>query len=203
MVPSAVLDACVLCLGSYLRSVVDPATVSRTVASIDDEGLVERSRQGEFLDVDRPGLLRRWAQDYRVFSRGRSVALDVPRPATAIHRLVREADTSATFTTSVALRAWLPEDILRITELSQVVVYTAEVETIDHALRARPVSLARASLLLVTDAPAPRVAHDDPSWRPIVSVARAIVDLMSSRGRGAEEAEQLLTVLAERDPRWR
>lgn len=183
---------------------VDPATVSRTVAGLADDGLVDRSRTGEVLDADRQGLLRRWSQDYRVFSR-RRIALDVPRPASAIHRLVREAGTPATFTTSVALRAWLPEAVLPITELSQVVAYTVDVEALGGALRGRPVSIARAPLVLlpVTDATAPRIAHDDPRWGPVVSVPRAMVDLMTSGGRGTEEAEQLLATLAERDSRWR
>ncbi len=183
---------------------VDPATVSRTVAGLDDEGLVHRSRTGELLDADRQGLLRRWSQDYRVFSR-RRIALAVPRPASVIHRLVREGDTPATFTTSVALRAWLPEAVLPITELSQVVAYTVDAETLGDTLRARPVSIARAPLVLlpVTNATAPRIARDDPRWGPVVSVPRAMVDLMTSGGRGAEEAEQLLAILGERDARWR
>lgn len=139
-----------------------------------------------------------------MFSR-RRIALDVPRPASVIHRLVREADPPATFTTSVALRAWLPEAVLPITELSQVVAYTPDGQTLGGALRARPVSIARAPLVLlpVTDATAPRIARDDPRWGPVVSVPRAMVDLMTSGGRGTEEAEQLLVILAERDARWK
>lgn len=183
---------------------VDPATVSRTVAGLVDEGLVEQVHKGDTLEVDRPGLLRRWAQDYRVFSRTGSIALEVPRPVQVIHRMVREADVTATFTASVALRAWLPEDVAPVTELSQVVAYTADIDTIARELRARAGTVSRAPLVLVDirGAMTPRTFRADPRWGPVVSVPRAIVDLMTSGGRGAEEAEQLLALIAEQDPRW-
>jgi hypothetical protein len=62
---------------------VDPATVSRTVAGLGDEGLVEQVHKGTTLGVDRPGPLRRWAQDYQLFSRTSSVARHQPHTSPA------------------------------------------------------------------------------------------------------------------------
>jgi hypothetical protein len=74
------------------RAATDPGYVSRLLALLEREELIRRDLRGPVDDVDVPGLIRRWATEYRFLEANRPLlCLDIGGPRALLCRL-READ---------------------------------------------------------------------------------------------------------------
>src|SRR5690606_5542651 len=75
---------------------------------LDDEALITRSETGRPRTVDWQGLLRRWAQDAPLASRGRRTTLLEPRGLTALGAKLRDLPAPNAVTGSLAAARLAP-----------------------------------------------------------------------------------------------
>jgi hypothetical protein len=185
------------------RAAVTPGTVSKVLRALEGEGALERSGRGAVKSVAKRALVERWVRDYS-FLRANSVGWYLaPRGVAAV--LERARDIRAVGTGSLALRRYLPESEVPITVLAQVALYVEEMQAAASALALKATDRATANVLLVAPYD-PQLLQAEPksaSTLALVSAGQAVADLLTSPGRGREEAEQLMDSLSTLDPAWR
>lgn len=167
------------------------ATVSRVVSFLDAEAFISRDEKKRVVGVDRPGLLARWAKDYELTESNELHTFLEPRGLPALWpklgRLVRYAATGSTAGVGIA-----PPRI------AAIYVDDPEEAARDLGLVAAEsganVWLLRPYDDVVFERTGRRsvVIGDSTAEVVTVAVAQAVVDLMSSPGRGPQEAAALV-----------
>lgn len=171
-----------------------------------DAGAVERSEDGTITRIRRRTLLDRWTADYS-FVNSNGVVLDyiAPRGIARTLERIRVRDDIAVSGSATA-REYLPAGTTSVVPLGLLTLYGDDITGI-----ARSLELVRAdrttSNVMIT-APRDRTLLDNSgplrSGFPIVPVGQVLADLLTlPRGRLAQEAEQLIDVLAMNDGSWR
>ena len=177
---------------------IDPGYVSRVLAYLDSQALVERIGRGRLESVDWPALLRRWAEDAPLESRGDVVTCLAPRGLDALVKRLADSDERYAITGGLAAAAYAP---LAPTRLGIIWIEGAEDAT--ERLGLQPAEKgANVMLLDPRDESVfegvvrhQRVSHAAPS--------QAAADLLTSPGRGPAEGEALLTWMQENEHKWR
>jgi len=177
-------------------------TVSRVVTFLDTEALLTRDGRKRIVSVDWPALLSRWAQDYELTKSNELLTFLEPRGLSALwsklDQLPRYAATGSTAGPGIA-----PTRI--------AMIYVDDPEGAARTLRLVPAE-AGANVWLLR--PYDEVVFTRTRRRAIssgdatsdvvtVSAAQAVVDLMSSPGRGPQEAEALVEKMKENEDAWR
>jgi len=171
-------------------------TVSRVVMFLETEALLTRDDKKRVVTVDRPALLARWAKDYELTKSNELHTFLEPRGLPALwpklERLPRYAATGSTAGPGIAptriamLYVEDPDDAARTLGL-------VPAEAGANVWLLRPyddVVFTRAGQRTVS-------AGDALIEVTTVANAQAIVDLMSSPGRGPQEAESLVETMKE------
>lgn len=170
-----------------------------------DAGAIERSVEGTITRVRKRTLLDRWTADYS-FVNGNGVVLDYIGPRGVARTLDQIRDRGdITVTGSAAAREYLPPGITSVVPLSLLTLYAPDIAGI-----ARSLGLVRSdrttSNVLIT-VPRDRTlleAETSASGLRIAPIGQVLADLLTlPRGRLAQEAEQLIDVLARGDDAWR
>ena len=177
-----------------------PGYVSRLLDSLDREALVERSRRGQVISVDVPGLLRRWAESYAVFKTNKAATFVAPLGAKdALSRLAE-----LTLPSEVAITGSFNASRLAPVAPSRLfVAYCAELVTVAKALNLLPADEgANVTLLEPFDPVVWERATEDGRLR-YVALSQAAVDCLTGNGRMPAEGEALLTWMAANEPEWR
>lgn len=189
---------------------VSLAYVSRLIRLLEREDLVRRDPRGPIRGMDRPGMVRRWAQDYDLL-RSNSVRLFLdPRGA----RRTLEALGSREFerrrigriavTGSFAANRYAP-----VAAPSRLVCYVEDVEATARALDLTPSSTSGNVLLLtpydgiVFEAMRDAVRTSDDSTVPMAPPAQIAVDCLTGPDRMPEEGEALLGWLQKNWSGWK
>ncbi|OGQ78068.1 MAG: hypothetical protein A2289_21265 [Deltaproteobacteria bacterium RIFOXYA12_FULL_58_15] len=178
------------------------ATVSRVVTFLETEALLSRNDRKQIVSVDWPALLRRWAKDYQLTASNELLTFLEPRGLSALwpklKRLRRYAATGGAAGPGIAATRIAmiyvdePEDTARTLGLvpaeagANVWLLRPYDDVVFTRTRRRAISAGDASSDVVT-----------------VSAAQAVVDLMSSPGRGPQEAEALVEKMKENEHDWR
>lgn len=166
-------------------------TVSRVVTFLETEALLARDDKKRIVAVDRPALISRWAKDYELTKSNELRSFLEPRGLSALwpklERLPRYAATGSTAGPGIAA-----------TRLAML--YVDDPDEASNTLNLVPAD-AGANVWLLR--PYDEVVFARTCRRAVtagavavdvitVSPAQAVVDLMSSPGRGPQEAEALL-----------
>ena len=178
---------------------VNPGYVSRIVALLDDQALIERSgRGGRIVSVDWPRLLERWSQDAPLSSRGTQTMCLEPRGLAAL---------TSRFSTS-SLR-YAVTGTLAVSELAPVaaahlaVVYVDDARAAVSALDLR-IAERGANVMLIEPEDewvfGGRILRNGLS---AVAIGQAAADLLTSPGRGPAEAEVLIAWMRDNEGAWR
>ncbi len=157
------------------RAGVDAGYASRVVEFLSREAIVVRATRGPITAIDWPALLRRWSQEYTSMER-RRVAMYLARRG-------------------------LDSVIERVRAMSGD--YVVSGTAIARDLEIRPTD-AGANLALAT--PFDPVVFERTSKKNGVIVAalsQVVADLLTSPGRGPNEAEALMAWMSERENVWR
>jgi DNA-binding transcriptional ArsR family regulator len=183
-----------------------PAAVSKLMPALVDAGAIERSEEGTITRVRKRTLLDRWTADYS-FVNGNGLVLDYIAPRGVARALDRIRDRGdVTVTGSAAAREYLPSGITSVVPLGLLTLYGSDITSI-----ARSLELVRSdrttSNVLIT-APRDRTlleeADTSASGLRIAPIGQVLADLLTvPRGRLAQEAEQLIDLLARDDDTWR
>ena len=171
-------------------------TVSRVVTFLETEALITRDDKKRVIAVDVPALLARWAKDYELTRSNELRTFLEPRGLPALwpklERLPRYAATGSTAGPGIAptriamLYVDDPDEAARSLGLvpaeagANVWLLRPYDDVVFTRTRPRTVTTGDASALVTT-----------------VANAQAVVDLMSSPGRGPQEAEALVEKMKE------
>ena len=180
------------------RAGVDPGYASRVLALLDREALVERGERRGIASIDWPGLLRRWAEDAPLDSRGALVTALDPRGLSSLQTRLRDLDTTYAITGSLAAAAFAPVAAPRL-----ATVYVEDLKTAMTDLGLRPVDAgANVWLIEPTDSLVFLRTVEKNGLR-YVAPSQAVADLLGSPGRGPSEAEELIAWMREHEDAWR
>lgn len=177
---------------------VDPGYASRIVDYLDREALVVRKPRGAITSVDWPGLLRRWSQEYSPFQRGRARWYLAPRGLPQITDKLRGLSIRYAVSGSWGAGQFAPVAPARL-----LVCYGDQIPSLAEALDVRPAD-AGSNVMLVT--PFDHVVYEHTLERQGITVAapsQIAVDLLTSPGRGPNEAEALMEWMRENENAWR
>lgn len=178
---------------------VDAGYVSRVLSLLDSEGLVRRGGRGRIESVDWPALLRRWAREAPLESRGRLRTFLEPRGLSALQTRLAELDApSYAITGSLAAVRLAP---LAPARLATLWVRDAEAVAASLALRAADAGANVVLAEAVDDGVfVGTLRRDGLSYAAPAQVA---ADLLTSPGRGPQEGEELIDWMKAHEDEWR
>ena len=177
---------------------VDAGYVSRVLGFLDSEALITRGKRGRLENVDWPALLRRWAREAPLNSRGDARSFLEPRGLSSLLARVGEAGGTYTVTGGLAAARFAPIAPPRL-----AVIWVRSSATTAERLGLRPAE-AGANVLLVesNDELVFEGATED---RGVLYAAPSQIaaDLLTSPGRGPAEGEALIEWMRQNEEAWR
>ena len=177
---------------------IDPGYVSRVLSFLDAEALVTRGARGRLDTVDWPALLRRWATDAPLASRGRVTTWLDPRGLSALTKRLSTTEAAYAITASVAASRLAPVAPPRLATL-----WTRDAEATAAALGLRPADAGANVMLVEAPDDFPFVGATEIDGLRYAAPSQVVVDLLGSPGRGPAEAEALITWMREHEEVWR
>ena len=177
---------------------IDPGYVSRVLSFLDAETLVTRAARGRLDTVDWPALLRRWASDAPVPSRGRVTTWLDPRGLGALTKRLSTAEVPYAITASLAASRLAPVAPPRLATL-----WTWDADATAAALGLRPADAGANVMLIEAPDDSPFVGASEVEGLRYAAPSQVVVDLLGSPGRGPAEAEALITWMREHEGVWR
>ena len=175
----------------------DPGYVSRLLALLDREALVDRTSRGRVDRVDWRGLLARWAQDAPLSNRANSTTWLAPRGLDALQdRLIGAAFRYALTGSAVASR------IAPVAPARVLSMYVDDPESAATSLGLRPADSGANVILLQP--------QDDSVYESTMALGELkhatlpilVVDLLSGPGRSPAEAEALMDWMEAHPESW-
>ena len=177
---------------------IDAGYVSRVLSLLDSEALITRGARGRIDSVDWPSLLRRWARDAPLESRGRVGTFLEPRGLAALQGRLSKFDAAYAITGSLAAVTVAPIAPARL-----ATVWVRDAASACASLSLRPTDTG-ANVILVE--PEDGAVFDGSSERDglrYAALPQVAADLLSSPGRGPQEAEELIAWMMAHEDRWR
>ncbi|QAT88539.1 hypothetical protein EJ065_7014 [Corallococcus coralloides] len=177
---------------------IDAGYVSRVLTLLDTEALIRRVGHGRIQEVDWPALLKRWAQDAPLESRGHARTYLEPRGLSSFVARLAQSDARYAVTGSLAGATFAPTAPTRL-----ATVWIQDAAEVASRLGLRAVD-AGANLLLVE--PGDEGVFEGSSQRDGVWYAapsQVAADLLTSPGRGPAEGEALLGWMVANEEDWR
>ena len=199
---------------------LSPAYVSRTLAGLDEERLIERGRNRMVVDVDWQRLLRERARNYKLIksNRGRSYitrtglsaltrALPIaegttgaaPGDADGVYRRLIDRGEDRTVVTG----SFAAQDYVQIAAPTQLVLYVRDVEQFVSSNGLMPADRGANVLLLqpADRSQLERIRLVEGTFQ--VGLSQLALDCLSGNGRLPEEGEALLEWMSEHVGQWR
>ena len=177
---------------------VNAGYVSRIVALLDDQALIERSGRGRIVSVDWPRLFDRWSQDAPLSSRGTQTMCLEPRGLAALTSGLGTSSLRYAVTGSLAVSELAP-----VAAVHLAVVYADDVRAAVSALDLR-IAERGANVMLIE--PEDEWVFEGRILRnglSAVAISQAAADLLTSPGRGPAEAEALIAWMRDNESAWR
>ena len=177
---------------------IDAGYVSRVLALLDSEALITRVGRGRIESVDWPALLRRWARDAPLESRGSAQTYLEPRGLSALMGRLAKSEERYAVTGSLAATSMAPVASPRL-----ATVWLRDSGEAARRLALRPAE-SGANVLLIE--PGDEGVFDGSAKRDGVWYAapsQVAADLLTSTGRAPAEGEELITWMRENESAWR
>lgn len=180
------------------RAGVDPGYASRVVGFLNREALVTRTGRSPITSVDWQALLRRWSQEYSPFRRGGATMYLAPRGISSVVEKLKSTRTRFAVTGS-----WVAAQVAPVAPPRLLLVYVDERAAVDNQLDLRSAD-AGANVALLT--PFDAVVYERTSKRNGITstaLSQVVADLLTSPGRGPNEAEALMDWMRGNEDAWR
>jgi hypothetical protein len=177
---------------------IDAGYVSRVLALLDSEALVTRVGRGRMQSVDWPALLRRWAQEAPIESRGAVRTFLEPRGLSPLIARLATSDERYVVTGGLAAAAFAPSAPVRA-----AAVWVRDAAAAAVRLSLRPAE-SGANVLLIEpndEGVFEGATQRDGVWYAAPSQVAA--DLLTSPGRGPAEGEELISWMQANEEKWR
>jgi hypothetical protein len=193
-------DTRVRALAEYAE--VGAATSARVLGYLAQEGLVERDERASVRRIRKRSLVRAWSRDYSLTKSNHVSPVIVPRGLDWLTEQLVERNFPHVLAGSAALHRLLPSDTPAVAPLSLLAVYSSEIPRLKRELRLPDAERAANAILLEPfDTVVLRGARESGGHR-FTAPSQTVADLLTSPGRGPQEAEQLLEILAGQDEEW-
>lgn len=180
------------------RAGVDPGYASRVVDFLEREALVTRTTRGPITSVDWQALLTRWSQEYSPFRRRGATMYLAPRGISTVIERLKTATMRYAVTGS-----WAAAQIAPVAPPRLLLIYMDRPTAVEEELDLRQAEAgANVALLASFD----DIVFDRTSNKSGITIAapsQVAVDLMTSPGRGPNEAEALMTWMSDHEDAWR
>jgi hypothetical protein len=180
------------------RSGVDPGYVSRVFTLLDKEDLIRRESRGPVTYTDWQALIRRWTQDYSLFGSNRTGSYLEPRGLSSLLRTLRGSDLRYAATGSLGSASVAPVAPARL-----AILFVDDMEDAAERLDLRP---AEAGANVVLAEPFDSVVYErnrEQEGISYVALSQNAADLLTSPGRGPNEARELMDWMAKNEDAWR
>jgi hypothetical protein len=177
---------------------IDAGYVSRVLAFLDSEALITRVGRGRTQSVDWPALLRRWANEAPLESRGEAQTYLEPRGLSALVARLGKSGERYAVTGGLAAAAFAP---IAPARLGAVWLHDAAAAASRLGLWAAE---AGANVLLIE--PGDEGVFERAAQRDGVCYAapsQVAADLLTSPGRGPAEGEELIRWMQANEEKWR
>ncbi|MFD1046496.1 helix-turn-helix domain-containing protein [Kibdelosporangium lantanae] len=186
------------------RSSSSPAAVSKLMPTLVDAGAVDRSADGTVTRIRRRTLLDRWTADYS-FMHSNGVLLDylAPRGLLRVLEQIRGRDDLCV-TGSAAGRTYLPSATIPVVPLTLLTLYSRDIARVADSLGLIRTDRGASNVIVTTprDPELLKTPRLSAQGFPIAPIGQVLADLLTLPGRMAQEAEQIMESLAEKDPAW-
>jgi hypothetical protein len=182
------------------RAGIDAGYTSRIVEFLDREALVTREERGRITTVDWPALIRRWSQEYSPFQRAPVTWYLAPRGIEDSLKQLKASSIRYAVSGSWAAAQFAPVSPSRL-----LLCYTENISALAGGLNIRPTE-ANAGANIALTVPFDSVVFDRTLVKKEVTVAalsQIAVDLLTSPGRGPNEAETLIDWMRDNEDVWR
>ncbi len=180
------------------RAGVDPGYASRVVDSLDREALVTRTPRGPITAVDWRALLNRWSQEYSPFRRQGATMYLAARGIPAVTERLKQLKVRYAVTGS-----WAAAEVAPVAPPRLLTLYVDRPRDVEQALDLRPADAgANVALFMPFD----DIVFERTSVKKgitITALSQIAADLMTSPGRGPNEAEALMQWMLENENAWR
>lgn len=177
---------------------IDAGYVSRVFAFLDSQALITRIGRGRLESVDWPALLRRWAQEAPLESRGETTTVLEPRGLSALVTRLAKSEERYAVTGGLAAAAFAPTAPPR---LAAIWLRDAAAAAVRLGLRAAE---SGANVLLIEpidEGVFEGAVRRDGVW--YAAPSQVAVDLLTSPGRGPTEGEELIGWMQANEEKWR
>ncbi len=181
---------------------IDPGYVSRLLALLEQEDYIGREPRGPVTRIDWPSLLRAWTRDYSLDSSNLATAYLQPRGIPALLDALRlqEGEDGLTYAISGSLAA------ARRAPIAPARLGVVYVKRLDEAARVLGLLPAETGANVLLVEPFDSVVFErtvlDEGLR-YVAPSQIAADLLTSSGRGPEEAEALIEWMLSNEGAWR
>ena len=173
-------------------------SVSRVANLLSQEALVTKEGRGKITQVEWPALLRRWAQEYSFTTSNQADNFLEPRGLSSL--LTKLSDTPHNYAVSGSLAA---TQISPIAGPRLAVVYVEDVLPFARELDLRPTE---SGTNIILAKPFDSVVFER-TWKRggvvYAALSQVVVDLLTSSGRGPNEAEELIGWMEQNEDEWR
>ena len=180
------------------RAGIDAGYASRVVQFLEREAIVVRTGRGPITEVDWPALIRRWSEQYSPFKRDRVAWYLAPRGLQPV------VDTLKTLRGGYAVTgSWAANLLAPVAPARLLLCYADDVDRLAKKLDLRA---ADAGMNVALVRPFDDIVMDQTSDRDGLKIAAAsqiAADLLTSPGRGPNEAEALIEWMRENESAWR
>ncbi len=180
------------------RAKVTPGYASRLVKLLAEEALLERQVRGPVLSVDVARLLRSWSEHYSLTGSNTTRTYLAPRGASSCLKKLATRERRYAVTGSFGAVGLAPVAAPRL-----LVAFVDNVSRSAEELRLRP---AETGANVILAEPFDPVVYDrtwDKDGVTYAAPSQLVADLLSSPGRGPNEAEELLLWMNENEDAWR
>ena len=180
------------------RTQTSLGSVSRVTHLLSQEALITKEDRGRITQVEWPALLRRWAQEYSFTTSNQANNFLEPRGLSSL--LAKLRDTSLKYAVSGSLAA---TQISPIAAPRLATVYVEDVFPFAKALDLRPTE---SGTNVILAEPFDSVVFErtrKTSGVVYAALSQVVADLLTSSGRGPNEAEELIVWMEENEDEWR
>jgi hypothetical protein len=180
------------------RAGVDAGYASRVVQYLIREALVTRTGRGPISTVDWAALLRRWSEEYSPMKAGRATSFLAPRGLQTVVDALKKLRGGYTLSASWAANLLAPVAPARL-----LLCFADDVPTLAKRLDLRQVEV---GMNVILAQPFDRVVAERASKRDGLTIAapsQIAADLLTSPGRGPNEAEALIEWMRQNEDAWR
>lgn len=180
------------------RSGVDPGYVSRVFTLLEKEDLIQRESRGPVTYTDWRDLIRRWTEDYSLLGSNRTGSYLEPRGLGSLLSKLRGSDLRYAATGSLGSASVAPVASARL-----AILFVDDMEDAAERLDLRPAEAGQNVILAEPFDPVVYERNRQQEGIFYVALSQNAADLLTSPGRGPNEAEELMNWMTRNEDAWR